>query len=91
MATKNNNTMFRKIVIGLPWSILDIMSLVPHHMTTNIKKLRLNKTSPPTTSAVVSGFAAVRESAPTASANPNTAVVNFSIGEFWGISSPQHV
>ena len=77
--------------MGLPWSILDIISLVPHHITTNIKKLRLNKMSPATISAVVSGFAEVRESAPTASANPNTAVVNFSIGEFWSIFLPLHV
>lgn len=80
IATKNNNTMFKRIVTGLPWLILDIMSLVPHQMTTKMMKLRLNRTSPPTTSAIVSGFAFVRDSAPTARANPNTAVVNFSIG-----------
>ena len=88
IATKNNTAMFRKIVIGLPWSIFDMMSLVPHQMTTKMMKLKLNKTSPPTTSVMVFGFAAVRDSAPTASANPNTAVVSFSIGEFWIISFP---
>ena len=86
IATKNNNTIFKKTVTGLLWLIFDIISLDPHQITTRMMKLRLNNTRLPTTSMIVSGLAFVKDNAPTARANPNTAVVNFSVGESCSIS-----
>src|SRR4030066_2438936 len=83
--------MLRDTVVDFSWLSCDMRLLVPHQITTNMAKLRLNSRSPPTICNSVWGFAEVRERAPTASAKPNTASVNFLIGESFNISRQQQV